>query len=118
MSIILGTHVHPATGEAERRQQNGLESLRSLRNIALLNLQFHDRDRLRHADGFETHSVLRQDSRTLSGRGGVRKPIVSEMFCWLAQEALRRGQRYFALVNSDILVTQEAIELALDGKPA
>src|SRR5205814_1189457 len=81
-----GTHVHPATGEAERRQQNGLQSLRSLRNVVPMNLQFHDRVDLRNADGLETHPVLRQDSRTVSGRDGVRKPVVSEMFQRLAEE--------------------------------
>ena len=118
MSIILGTHVHPASGDAERRQQNGLDSLRSLRNVVRINLQFHERVDLRDAEGFETHPVLRQDSRTVSGRHGVRKPIVSEMFQRLAEQAVGRGHRYFGFVNSDIVVAQEAIELAGAGKPA
>ncbi len=115
MTIVLGTHVHPATGAAERRQQNGLQSLRSLRNVVLMNLQFHDRVNLRSADGFETCPVLRQDSQIVSGRDGVRKPIVSEMFQRLAEHARGQDCRYFGFVNSDILVGQEAIELACGG---
>src|SRR5260370_3796865 len=115
MTIVLGTHVYPATGAVERRQQNGLQSLRSLRHVVLMNLQFYDRVNLRSADGFETCPVLRQDSQIVSGRDGVRKPIVSEMFQRLAEHARGQDCRYFGFVNSDILVGQEAIELACGG---
>lgn len=118
MSIVLGTHVYPATGEGQRRQQNALRALGSLQNVVRINLQFHDRAQLCPAEGFETCPVLQQDSQTLSGRMGLRKPIVSEMFQRLAEQAQQKGCRYFGFVNSDIVVGPEAIELALGGKQA
>jgi hypothetical protein len=45
----------------------------------------------------------------VTGRDGVRKPIVSEMFTHLAEAAVRQECRYFGFTNSDILLTPEAL---------
>jgi len=66
-------------------------------------------------DGFATHPVLREDSRTASGRPGPRKPIVSEAFDRLAAIAAAEGCRWFAYANSDIAWTQAAVDTVVRG---
>ncbi len=109
-SLLLGTHAYPATGDAARRQSRALASLREVSHGSPINLQFRDRGQLVVADGCETLAVLEQDSRTVSGRNGPRKPIVSEMFTRLASLAVERGRHYFAFSNSDIVFTPDAVE--------
>jgi hypothetical protein len=106
--ITIGSCYYPAAGDAERRQQLSRASLIALGDgVHRVNLQFVD-EAFRPA-GFETLSVLQQDSRTVTGRGGARKPIVSEMFDALAAAAFAHGDRYFAYLNADIEVSAEAI---------
>src|SRR4029079_5095672 len=66
-------------------------------------------------DGFETRRVLRQDSRTVTGGGRRRKPIVSEMFDALAEAARERGDRYFVFLNADIEVSEIALQRVRAG---
>ncbi len=80
-----------------------------------VNLQFADRVNLQEFDGFETLAVLQQDSNSVTGQPGVRKPVVSELFTKLAEEAVQRGVRYFGFTNSDIVFTPAAIERILQG---
>ncbi len=113
MSILLGVNIYAAASEAARRQDNCLRSLRALSGVRLVNLQFIDD--LIEAEGFETLPLLKNDSRKITGRTGARKPVASEMFGVLAREARRRGCRYFAFSNSDIIITQAAIDRAAEG---
>lgn len=115
MTILFGTNLYPATGEAARRQENSSRSLLALTGVELVNLQFQDRQALVAREGMETLAVLRHDSPGVAGVRGVRKPVVGEMFQVLGEEAVKRGHRYFAFSNSDILVCQEAIDLMLSG---
>ena len=108
--MLVGTHVHPATGDAERRQRRALDVLRAVSPVAPINLQFADGRSLQETAGFETMPVLHDDSRGITGRDGTRKPIVSEMFTRLAELARARGVRCFAFTNSDILFTPSAFE--------
>src|SRR5215218_7951025 len=108
--MLVGTHVHPAAGEAARRQRRALTALREVSPIAPINLQFADRRDLQEVDGLETLSVLQQDSNGITRRAGIRKPIVSEMFTRLAELAASRGVRYFAFSNLDIVFTPAAFE--------
>lgn len=109
-SLLFGSHIHPATGEAARRQDRAMACLREICPTVPVNLQFADRVNLQECPGFDTLAVLRQDSIAVTGRAGVRKPLVSELFTRLAEVAVERGARYFGFINSDILVTPAAIE--------
>ncbi|HEX9365350.1 MAG TPA: hypothetical protein VF921_01920 [Vicinamibacterales bacterium] len=111
--IAIGTHFYPADADSERRQARARAALLALDGAIPINLQFTDEGY--RPDGFRTLPVLRQDSRTVTGAGGVRKPIVSEMFAALADAARAGGCRYFAYLNADIEVRQAALETVLSG---
>jgi hypothetical protein len=113
--LLVGSQIHPADGDAHRRQIHAMTRLREVCRWPLLNLQFHDRANLQELDGFETLPVLLDDSPGVTGRAGRRKPIVSEMFTRLAEAAVQRGLRYFVFTNSDIVFTAAAIDRILAG---
>jgi hypothetical protein len=108
MSILFGTNVYPAKGDAERRQANGVASLTSLKGVRLVNFCLPGEELV--VEGFAESLRLTSDARTLTGRVGPRKPSVSEIFNALAARADELGLPYFAFVNSDILVSQEAVD--------
>jgi hypothetical protein len=105
--IAIGTQFYPAGEEAGRRQRRAREAILALANVRPINLQFPDEHF--EAGGFRTLPVLRQDSRTVTGSRGRRKPIVSEMFDALANAAVEEDCRYFVYLNADIEVSAEAI---------
>jgi hypothetical protein len=109
--IAIGTRFYPAEPDSERRQARSRASLLSLGPVVPVNLQFTDESF--SPAGFRTLPILRQDSRTITGAGGARKPIMSEMFDALAGVARAEGCRYFAYLNADIEVTPAALELVL-----
>lgn len=113
MSLLLGVNAFAGTGDAAGRQARALEPWRSLHGVSLANLQWPDD--VFALDGFETHPVLREDSRTASGRPGPRKPIVREAFDRLASIAAEKGCRWFAYANSDIEWTQAAVDAVVGG---
>ena len=118
-SLLFGTNIHPATGDAARRQIRAMAVLRDLSPMSPVNLQFADRGDLQEFDGFDTLFVLQQDSNRVSGRPGVRKPVVNELFTRLAEAAVERDARYFGFTNSDIVFTPAAIERVQQGdRPA
>ncbi|MDZ4685102.1 MAG: hypothetical protein SH850_08420 [Planctomycetaceae bacterium] len=118
-SVLLGTHIHSATGDAARRQIRAMTGLRDLCPMTPVNLQFADRVNLQELDGFDTLAVLQQDSNSVTGQPGVRKPVVSELFTRLAEAAVQRGARYFGFTNSDIVFTPAAIDRIQQGdRPA
>jgi hypothetical protein len=109
----MGSQFYPAAGDAGRRQHRAREALLSLTGIIPINLQFRDEDF--RPEGFRTLQVLRRDARTVTGAGGLRKPIVSDMFDALAGAARTAGCRYFAYLNNDIEVSQAAVDTILAG---
>jgi hypothetical protein len=111
--IAIGTRFYPADADGERRQARARAALLRLEGVLPINLQFVDEDF--RPEGFRTLPVLRQDSRTVTGAAGARKPIVSEMFGALAGAARSGGCRYFAYLNADIEVTPAAIQAVLAG---
>jgi hypothetical protein len=113
--LLVGTQIHPAEGDAQRRQLRAMARLREFCRWPLVNLQFRDGGNLQEFDGFETHRVLGQDSVRVTGRQGRRKPIVSEMFTYLAAAAIQRDLRYFVFTNSDIIFTPEALDRILEA---
>ena len=113
MPLLIGTHIHPAEGETARRQLTACDNMANLCNVELINMQFTDRiGDVRHPN-FETHYCLNRDSLTVSGKRGTRKPLTSEMFNYLYNYAKRRNMDLFCFTNSDILISQEAVDLAL-----
>ncbi|HEU4557588.1 MAG TPA: hypothetical protein VFS20_07050 [Longimicrobium sp.] len=113
MSLLLGVNAFAGSGEGARRQGHALERWRALRGVHLANLQWGDE--VFELDGFETHAVLREDSRTFTGQPGPRKPVVSEAFDRLAGIAAAKGCRWFAYANSDIEWTQAAVDAVIGG---
>jgi hypothetical protein len=112
--LLLGTHTFAASGDAARRQSAAVASMRALTGVSVVNLQFADGPH--HVDGIETLAVLRQDSRTVSGRRtGARKAVVREMLDVLAAEAVGRGAPYFCYSNGDIIWSQPAVRWIADG---
>jgi hypothetical protein len=114
-SICFGVNIYPASREAAGRQDKANRSLRALHGVELINLQFRNKQTLQTRKGFDTLCVLEKDSTTVTGRPGACKPIVSEIFDVLAKEAFKRGCRYFAFANSDIEVTQRAVDFIFDS---
>jgi hypothetical protein len=115
--IAIGANYYLADENGNGRQLRAREAMLRLKDALLVNLQFTDEPLM--LEGFTTLPVLKQDSRTVTGAAGPRKPIVSEMLDRLADMADRQACRYFMLVNADIRVTQEAIgfieSAGLDG---
>lgn len=112
-SLLLGTHTYAAAGDAGRRQEAGLDSLRALARVEPVNVQFRTGAHL--VDGVRTLAVLPNDSLTVTGRRGPRKPLVSEILAALASEASAREIPYFGFTNADILFSQRAADLVCDG---
>ena len=113
--ILAGTHYHPGAPEALRRQVAASESLRALKNVRLVNLQFSEGPRV-EMEGFETVAALRNDSRKASGIDGKRNPITREMCMVLATIATRSNLPYFMLVNSDEMVLPALVGVVLERK--
>jgi hypothetical protein len=107
--LVIGAQYYPAGGDSERRQAQSRASLLALGDVIPVNLEFVGGTY--RPEGFRTLPVLRQDSRGITGATeGARKPIVSEMFDALAGVARAEACRYFAYLNSDIVVTPAALE--------
>ena len=113
MSILLGTSAFATRGDAHRRERAALAAWRALRGVTLANLQWPD-GRV-EVEGFPTHAVLRLDSRTVSGREGPRKPVALELFDRLCALAEGAGCRWFGYANSDVRVTQAAVDRVAAG---
>ena len=113
MTILLGVNAFPARGEGGRRQAEALATWRTLTGARLANLQWDDD--VYALDGFETHPVLRSDSRTVTGRPGRRLPVLNEALDRLASIAEAQGIRWFGYANSDISITQAAVDRVLSA---
>lgn len=109
MSLLVGTNFYAARGDEGRRQDGAIRALRALPGVERINVQWAD-DRF-DVDGIETVAELRSDSRTVSGRDGRRKPLVSEILDVLCRHAEARGCRHFLFANADIEITAAAVEL-------
>jgi hypothetical protein len=115
--IVLGTQFYRGAPDAMRRQQQALDALVALEDVAALNLQWQPGagDDVCERPGVETLRVLTQDAPGVSGLRGPLKPIVPEMLDALADTADARGIRYFALFNSDIAVSERAVDRVVSG---
>ena len=114
MTIVLGTQFYAGPPDAMRRQQQALDAVKALSGVEAVNMQWVDE--ICERPGIETVSTLKQDSQTVTGVNGRRKPIVPELLDTLAEVAAERTCRYFALFNADIVVTQAAIDVIQAGQ--
>lgn len=105
--VLLGTQFYDGNADANRRQANAAASMRALTGVELANVQWPDESV--ECDGFDTLPVLALDQRVAQAPP-PRKPVMNEIFDALANEARRRGHRYFAFVNNDIIVLPAAID--------
>ena len=112
--ILIGTHTWPAGADAARRNAAAIASLHALTGVEVVNLQF--RDRPHESPGLRTLAVLPRDSNTLTGRRGPRKPVMVDLFDALASEAFSRSLSYFCFTNTDILISQPAIDWICRGE--
>ena len=104
----MGTHTYDATGDALRRQQNGIASLVGLDGVVPVNIQF---TRSAHeSDNLKTLRVLDRDAITVTARRGPRKPLVSDVFDALWLEALRIRAKYFGFTNADIILSPDLLD--------
>jgi hypothetical protein len=114
VSLVLGTNSYQGDPDAMRRQSRALDALESLPDVIAIDLQWHEVPSPR--PGIRTVAALRRDSTTITGRAGRVKPIASDVLDALAAVAEREGCRYFAYVNSDIIVSPAAVALVAAGE--
>ena len=114
--LVLGTHVYPAAGAAGDRMGRALDAWTTLSGVRLVNLQFAGDPSPATHPGFHTRAVLRQDSRSVTGVPGIRKPIMRELLDRLVDEADDAGSPYAGFSNADILVSQGAIDRTAGGR--
>ena len=113
MSLVVGTHTFAASGDAARRQLAAMDTLRLLRGVVPVNVQFA-RDGHSVA-GIETQPRLARDSCTVTGRAGPRKPILCDILDLLCARAEETRTRCFAFMNADIHLSQEAVDGIAQG---
>ena len=112
-ALVLGTHTYAASGDALRRQERGVATLRALRDVRVVDVQF---SRGAHEmEGITTLRALERDSTTATGRSGPRKPLVSDILAVAFLEAERCGATYFGFTNADILFSQDAVTRVVTG---
>jgi hypothetical protein len=109
VSILIGTHFHPANAEGLRRQAQAMDALRALDEVEIVDLQWEPMPDKR--PWIRTVCDLRVDSRGASGCDGRRKPVVSDVMRALAVAAKRGGHSSFMYINADIVVTPAALSL-------
>jgi len=111
IDILLGTSVSGKGGDTAGREAAAQAALaqRTAEGMAIgVNLAFCDEPPV--AGPLESISALSRDARTVTGRQGPRKPIVSEMLDVLCDIAEARNGPRVGVVNGDIVVTPEAID--------
>lgn len=114
MDLLVGINYFAGSPDLIRRQHEAIEVLKGLRNVQAIDLQF--RGATGGAGPIETVATLELDARKVSGLQGRPKPVLSEIFDTLAFQAQLRGCRTFCFINSDILLTQAAVDLILTGE--
>ena len=112
--MLIGLNAYPGDFDGVRRQEQAGRHLKRLRDVEAVNVQFRAGPASTLAD-IETQPVLSQDSTVIAGPGRRRKPITRELFEVIGRLASARGHRYFAYINSDIMVRPEAVDAVNRG---
>jgi hypothetical protein len=113
-AVLLGTHIYPASGDAEIRMRRALDAWTAL-PVRLVNLQFANDSSPIEYPSFDTRAVLREDSRSITGLQGPRKPTMRALLDGLVDAAEQAGCTYAGFSNADIIVTPSAIERVVNG---
>lgn len=113
--MILGTHIYSASGAAAERVRRAVDGWATLSGVRLINLQFADDPSPVVHPAFETRAVLRDDSRTVTGAPGPRKPIVRELLDRLVDVADESGASFAGFSNADILISPAAVSRVANG---
>jgi hypothetical protein len=108
--MLIGTNLYEGDPASMRRQQAAIAALIALPQVEAVNLQFRTGQQT-FSDRIETLAVLDQDSLSVCGPGGRRKPMTKEIVDACANAAAARGHRYFGYLNSDIVVLPAAIDV-------
>jgi hypothetical protein len=109
--MIVGLQLYDADAATVERQQRAASALSRLAGAQAVNLQFQHGPQAIHPD-IETLPALALDCCQLTGAAGRPKPLTREVFDVLADLARKRGHAYFAFINSDIVVTEDAVRAA------
>ena len=112
--VLIGTHTWEAGPDATRRNAAAIASLHTLSGVEVVNLQFRDRPH-QHPE-LRTLAALPRDSNSLTRRAGPRKPVMVDLFDALAAEARARDFPYFCFTNTDIQISQPAIDWIREGE--
>src|SRR5687767_14094280 len=107
--MLLGMHIYQGDAATMSRLEGALAALPVLPGVEALNVQFRVQPWVT-LPGIEMMPALEQDSITAAGSGGRRKPLTRELFEVLARTAADRGHRYFAYINSDIVILPAALD--------
>jgi hypothetical protein len=113
-AVVLGTHIYPARGDAEARMRRALDAWTTL-PVRLVNLQFAGESSPIEHPSFETRAVLREDSRSITGLQGPRKPTMRALLDGVVDAAEQAGCAYAGFSNADIIVTPPAIDRVVNG---
>lgn len=106
--MLIGIQLYDADPASARRQRQAVDALVALDGVQIVNLQFRTGPACTRA-GVEVVAALERDSEAATGVRGRRRPLTKELFDVLARLAAERGLEYFAFINSDIIVTPEAM---------
>jgi len=107
--MLIGLNLFDGDAGSIRRQAAACEALISLDGVDAVNLQFARGERRTHP-AIRTVATLARDSTAVTGSIGRRKPLADECFDVLAAEAAAGSHRYFAYINSDIIVTRALVD--------
>jgi hypothetical protein len=102
--MLIGLNLFDGDDGALQRQSAACDALVTLDGVEPVNIQFA-RGGVREDPRIATRRALTIDSEQLTGSIGRRRPVAREMFDVLATAAAGGGHRYFAYINSDIVVT-------------
>ena len=108
--MLIGLNLFNGDAGATKRQSAACDALLELDGVVPLNIQFEDGNDSCSDPRLGSLPALATDSTHVTGSNRRRKPIASEIFDVLASAAQARGLRYFAYINSDIVVTRALVD--------
>lgn len=109
MKLSIGINIF----NQNERQNIAVECLKRLKqknsNIEVYNISY--KDELQEVSEFKSLPILGESSSTLTGNEMVKKPIANEFFNILSNTECD----YFLFLNSDIILSQKALNLIFAG---
>jgi len=112
-TLLLGTHLFDARGDAAARQRRAAAANAALQRTDLVNVQ--GRSAPFEYPDIATLATLTRTARDATRVPGRPTPVGRDICDALARAARARGHRYFAMANGDAIVTQAAVDRVLAG---